>query len=222
MEKINDIQMKDIAIYGAGGLGREIACLLRSINDSMVEPQWNLIGFFDDGLPKDSCNKYGKILGGIDDLNQWKEDLAVVIAIGNSTIIKKIVGNIDNNLIYFPNIIHATSFADKKAVCMGKGNIITRGCHISCDVCIGDFNIMNGSVVFGHDVKIGSYNTFMPAVRISGGVLIGDENFFGVNSIILQQLTIGNHVRLGAGSVLMHKPKDGSLYIGNPAKLFKY
>jgi len=35
-------------------------------------------------------------------------------------------------------------------------------------------------------------------------------------------MIIGNKVRVGAGSVLMRKTKDGNLYIGNPAKLFKY
>ena len=40
--------MKDIAIYGAGGLGREVACLIRMINESKEIPEWNFIGFFDD------------------------------------------------------------------------------------------------------------------------------------------------------------------------------
>lgn len=57
---------------------------------------------------------------------------------------------------------------------------------------------------------------------MSGEVKIGDCNLFGIASIILQQLKVGNNVRLGAGSVLMTKPKDDSLYMGNPAKLFKY
>lgn len=35
--------MNDIAIYGAGGFGKEIACLIYWINE--VKPQWNLIGF---------------------------------------------------------------------------------------------------------------------------------------------------------------------------------
>ena len=39
--------MKNIAIYGAGGFGREVACLLNIINEK--EPTWNLVGFFDDG-----------------------------------------------------------------------------------------------------------------------------------------------------------------------------
>ena len=38
--------MKDVVIYGAGGFGREIACLLRLINEKCEE--WNLMGFLDD------------------------------------------------------------------------------------------------------------------------------------------------------------------------------
>ena len=40
--------MKDIAIYGAGGFGREIACLIQMINKSEKKPKWNIVGFFDD------------------------------------------------------------------------------------------------------------------------------------------------------------------------------
>ena len=40
--------MKEIAIYGAGGFGREVACLINRINE--VEPAWNLVGFFDEDV----------------------------------------------------------------------------------------------------------------------------------------------------------------------------
>ena len=62
--------MKDIAIYGAGGFGREVASLIKRIN--RIENQWNFVGFFDDDFrnkPKGSSNEYGSLLGGIDDLN---------------------------------------------------------------------------------------------------------------------------------------------------------
>lgn len=48
--------MKDIAIYGAGGFGREVACLIERINKARETPIWNFIGFFDDGIP--STNDY--------------------------------------------------------------------------------------------------------------------------------------------------------------------
>lgn len=213
--------MKEIAIFGAGGFGREVACLINRINEH--QPTWNLIGFFDDGKKMgDEVSHFGKVLGGVDELNSWSKDLAVVIAIGNPNVVKAVREKLVNSFLYYPNIIHPlVNFSDVASFKIGEGNIVQRDCSFSCDVTIGDFNVMNASVVFGHDDVVGSYNSFMPAIRISGEVKIGDCNFFGVGSIVLQQIKIGNNIRLGAGSVLMTKPKEGNLYIGNPAKLFK-
>lgn len=211
--------MKDIAIFGAGGFGKEVACLIKRINDK--EPMWNLIGFFDDnlGLKGRMISHFGPCLGGMDDLNVYPKDLSVVLALGNPHVVKSLVGKIHNEHISFPNLIDTSFYlVDPETFVIGNGNIIQGPGCVTCDVEIGDFNAFNGGVVVGHDVKIGSFNTFMPAVRVSGEVIIGDYNFFGVGSIVLQQLKIGNDVRLGAGSVMMTKPKDGKLYIGVPAK----
>ena len=212
-------RMTDLAIYGAGGFGKEVACLVKRINEK--EPTWNLIGFFDDNpeLKGKMISHFGPCLGGMEELNSYSKDLAVVMALGNSHVVKQLVGIINNDKLFFPNLIDITFYkVDPETLIIGKGNIIQGPGCATCDVTIGDFNAFNGSVVIGHDVKIGSFNTFMPAVRVSGGVQIGECNFFGVGSIILQQLKIGNNVRLGAGSVMMTKPKDGNLYIGVPAK----
>ena len=39
--------MHDLVIYGAGGLGREVAEIVRRINER--HRFWNLLGFLDDG-----------------------------------------------------------------------------------------------------------------------------------------------------------------------------
>ena len=211
--------MKKIAIYGAGGFGREVACLIHKINE--IKPEWELIGFFDDNpsLKGKMVSHYAPCLGGLEELNAFDDELAVAMAIGNAKIVKPLINRITNDKISYPNLIHPrVNFNDFSTVKIGKGNIVQGGCFFSCDVEVGDFNVLNGSVVLGHADKIGSYNIFMPAVRVSGQVTIGDENYFGVGAIILQQLKIGNDTRLGAGCVLMTKPKDGCLYIGNPAK----
>lgn len=211
-------ELQKIAIFGAGGFGREIACLLNKINE--VEPTWELIGFFDDGITAGTeISHFGKVLGGIDTLNSYPEKLSVAVTIGNPKVLKSVVSKITNSNIDFPNIIApSVYFSDPDTFKIGKGNIIQKHCSFSCDVTIGDFNVMDGADVFGHDDVIGSYNVFMPAMRISGEVKIGNENFFGVGSIILQQIKVGDSIRLGAGSVLMTKPKTGCLYMGNPAK----
>ena len=215
--------MKDIAIFGAGGLSKEIASLLERINK--VKEIWNLIGFFDDNpqlLGRD-VSHYGKVIGNIDTLNSWKTPLAICIAIGNPHVIRNVRERITNSLISFPNIISPrVGYADILSFKIGEGNIIQGGCWMSNDVTIGNYNLLNGDIVIGHDVQIGDYNVLMPDIHVSGEVFIGNENLLGVGSIILQQIKIGNNIHIGAGAVLMTKPKDGCTYIGNPAKLFKF
>ena len=213
--------MKDIAIYGAGGFGREVACLIKRINEAADEPVWNLIGFFDDNpeLNGKQISHFAPCLGGAAELNQYHKPLAVVMAVGNPHVVKKLVRQISNVNIEYPNLIDISFYiVDEDTFNIGCGNIIQGPGSVSCDVTMGDFNVLNGSVVLGHDVVIGSFNTVMPDTRISGEVSIGEENFFGVGSIVLQQLKVGRNVTLAAGSVLMTKPKDGHLYMGVPAR----
>ena len=216
--------MRDIAIFGAGGLAKEIASLIERINKKETG-RWRLIGFFDDNptLWGKGVSHYGTVLGGIDSLNEWPTTLDVAIAIGNPGGIRKVRERIVSPNVSFPNIISPSlGFADIETFHIGEGNIIQGACWASNDVTIGNFNLLNGDVVIGHDVVIGDYNVFMPDIRISGEVSFGCENLIGVGSIIIQQLKIGNNVHIGAGAVLMIKPKDGCTYIGNPAKLFKF
>lgn len=210
--------MKKIAVYGAGGLGRETACLIDRVNS--VEPQWEIIGYFDDGVPVGTqVDHHGCVLGNMQTLNEYPDELAVVMAIGSPKTVKMLVEKIKNPRIDFPNIICPTfDIVDPQTFSIGKGNVIKNLCRVSCNVKLGDFNMLNGIVIFGHDAEVGSYNSFMPNVRISGEVKIGDTNFFGIASIVLQGVKIGSNVRLGAASVLMKSPKDGYLYMGNPAK----
>ena len=220
--------MQNIAIYGAGGYGKEVACIIAKLNEFASykgeEKPWNIIGFFDDGVAEgQEISHYGQILGGINELNTFDSPLALALAIGNSQTRKNVVEKITNPHISFPNLIYPDIwYADKCSFSIGKGNIIGGACTLSCDVSMGDFNILNGFINVGHDVKFGDYNSVMPGVRISGEVLIDKENMIGANSFILQQIKIGERVTLGPGGILLTKPKNDSTYIGNPAKLLKF
>lgn len=211
--------MTDIAIFGAGGFGREIACLINRIN-KLQPDTWNLIGFFDDDDKVwGTCNEYGKVLGGMDVLNQWDKPLDLVIAIGNPSVLELLVGKIQNHNISFPNLIDPNvEFMDKEHVEMGKGNVICMRCTISTNVKFGNFNLLNVAVGVGHDVSFSSYNVVMPNVNISGGVTIGDSNLFGVKSTVLQYLKVGDRVKIGACSLLMRNAKSDNLYFGIPAE----
>ena len=210
--------MKIIAIYGAGGFGKEVACILNLINKEQTV--WELVGFFDDGKEKGmQISHFGNVLGNLQDLNSWTEPISIAFAVGRPEILQKLVTGITNPNIDFPNIIHPDAyFADKKSLQIGKGNVIVRGCSFSCDVTIGNFNQFNSLSALAHDVKVGNTNVFMPLTRISGDTTIGDSNFFGIGSVVLQGIKIGNNTRIGAGSYVVRRTKDGYLYYGNPAR----
>lgn len=213
--------VQDIAIYGAGGLGREVAAMMKYYN--MPEIKWHLVGFFDDGVvPGTAVSSFGEVLGGIDVLNSWPTPLSVALAFGNPRIINIVRKKIINPNISFPNLISPDFLSTDPATFeIGEGNIIQGHMEVTTDVEIGSFNLFNGNIVLGHDVKVGDYNVFMPGTRISGEVTIGNECQFGTMSFVRQQLRVGDGVKLGPLSPLLTKPKPHSIYIGNPAKLVK-
>lgn len=212
--------MKDLVIYGAGGFGKEIACLIVNHMPPEFHEHFRFIGFVDDGLPVGLPVKYGSVLGGSSFINSFNAPLAVVFSIAQPEILLKAKNKITNNNIEYPNIIApGTVFYDEPSFKLGMGNVIFNGCRFSCDVILGNFNLFNGFVALGHDVTIGSFNIFGPSTRISGNVNVGSQNFFGVNSIVLQGISVADNIRLGVSSVLMKDAKkSNTLYFGNPAR----
>ena len=209
--------MKNIVIYGAGGFGREIACLIKRLN--AIKPEWNLLGFIDDGIPAGTKNEYGEVLGGIAYLNQYQEPISVALAIGSPGILEELAKKITNHRVSYPNLIDPeVFFLDKETVKLGKGNLICAKTVVSCHVTFGDFNVVNIGAGIGHDAVLGDYNVVMPNVNISGGVTVGNGNLFGVKSTVMQYLKIGDGITLGANSLLIKSVKEKALYMGAPAK----
>ena len=213
--------MKDILIYGFGGFGHEVACLIDHIN--RIKPTWNVIGYIDDGVDVGTECKYGKVLGNCDTLNAWDKPVSVVIAIGSCKALEVVSQKITNPNVEFPNIVAPNVFYfDEESVTMGKGNIVTFGCRFSCNTRLGDFNVLNGNISLGHDASMGNYNVMFPETRISGQTSVGDRNFFGARCFVAQCLKVGNDCRFGAGAYILRKTRDGYLYLGNPAKRIEF
>ncbi len=213
--------MQPIAIYGAGGFGRETECLLREIN--AATPTWDFVGFFDDSVPAGTRCGNSVVLGGMNALNARNGELAVVFAIASPRNVETLVGKITNPNIAFPNIVAPTArVLDPATLRLGRGNLISHHSSISCNVELGNFNLFNTQIYIGHDSRIGDFNMFNPCTRISGNVRIGNRNFFGVASVVLQGVPVGDDVTLGANSVLFRPAQNRATYFGNPASKFEF
>ncbi|MDG1997429.1 MAG: acetyltransferase [Emcibacteraceae bacterium] len=207
-----------IAIFGASGLGREVA-------DVCLEIGYDEVVF----LVKDVheiCIWPNKVLvdneKNVNDLE--KSGFNFAIAIGDPKI-RNFVAEKHPTLNY-PNIIHPTVILgsyQKEIIENSKGVIIAAGCHITNNVSIGNFVFMNVNVTIGHDCIIGNFVSFMTGATISGNVSIKELAYIGCNASIMhghndKKITIGAGSTVGMGAVVLRSIKNGVTVFGNPAR----
>lgn len=213
--------MKKIAIFGAGGFGREVHFLIEQINSE--RQTYEFIGYFDDGVPKGKQINDYPVLGGVKEANNWSEALCLVFAIGDPTTKRKIVEQIKNPNVSYPSLIHPNVLiGDLKYNSIGEGSIICAGNIITVNIKIGKHVILNLSCTTGHDTKIGDYCSFMPSINISGEVNIEDCVYVGTGAKIINQLTIGENTIVGSGAVVAKSLPPNCTAVGIPAKPIKF
>lgn len=213
--------MKKIAIFGAGGFGREVKMLIEQINN--FKQQWEFIGFFDDSLKKGEIINNSLVLGNLSDLNNWDDsELFIAVAVGSPATKKLILQKLNNQKIKFATLIHPSVFIGNDNVIIEEGCIIAAGVIITVDVIIHAHVILNLSCTVGHDTKIGEFSSFMPSVNISGEVEIKEGVYVGTGAKIINQLVIGEWTTIGAGAVVAKSLPPKCTAVGIPAKPIKF
>lgn len=208
-----------IAIVGAGGFAREILTLINDINKQ--SPQFDVVGFVDrnknqmiHGLP---------VIGSDEEVNETKEPLALVIAVGEPHLKEKIYKKYTNSLISFPSLIHpSVIIGDKNSVSIGQGCLICAGSILTTDIRLHDFITLNLMCTVGHDTVIKSFSSFMPSVNISGEVIIEKGVYVGTGAKIINQVNIGDNTIVGAGAVVAKSLPSHCTAVGVPAKPIKF
>ena len=212
--------MKQIAIIGAGGFGREVKTLIDDINK--VQLEYEFIGYFDDYLTAGQMINGFPVLGKVKDINNYSKPLCITIAIGKPGTKSLIITEIKNKHVSYPNLIHPSAIIADSSNKIGKGIIITAGCIVTCNVQLGDFVILNLMCTVGHDTQIEKYCSLMPSVNVSGEVLIKESVFIGTGSKIVNQIKIGCNSIIGAGAVVTRSIPSNCTAVGVPAKPIKF
>ncbi|WP_288333561.1 NeuD/PglB/VioB family sugar acetyltransferase [uncultured Cloacibacillus sp.] len=207
-------KVKDMVIYGAGGLGREILSLLKRDYADV----WSVIGFIDDSqdMPKeiDGVQLFSKdFLDG--------RELAVVLGFadpeGKSRVFKDLS---KKKNLSFPNVISKKAVIDSNAR-LGKGVIITDFCWISTNASVDNAVFINVGSAIGHDAIVGDCCSIMPQCAISGNVTIGRTTLIGAKTFILQGIAIGDSAMIAAGTVVCRNVGNKEIALGNPARVLK-
>jgi len=211
--------MYDIVIYGAGGLGKEVAWLIENIN--IQTPIWNILGFIEDEKFNDNwgriINGY-PVLGGNKWIKEYEKEIFIICAIGKSNIRKSVYQNLskyENTTL--ATLIDPTVRIDK-TVNIGKGSIICRNCTITVNTKIGDGVLMNTGASVGHDSHIGNYCTFLTNSIAAGHTAFGECCDIGSGAFILQGKTITANTTIAPLSSVLKDITEPGTYAGNPAR----
>lgn len=204
--------MDKIVIVGSSGFAEEIKWLITRIN--MDNEKWNFLGYID------IDNKEG-VIGDDELLAEYNEKLAVVIAVADCTLRRKLYEKYkQNSNLYFPNLVDP-SVQFSRDLILGEGNIICANSILTVKVKMGNFNIVNLNCTIGHEVNILDYVTLNPAVNVSGNATLQDGAFVGTGTQILQGKKVGENSVIGAGAVVTSDIPELCTAVGIPAKVIK-
>lgn len=211
--------MKKIAIYGAGGFGREVLQIILDINERQLE--WDFKGFVVDPEFATQSDVSGY---PVHDVTQWLDanpDAFVAVAIGSSADRMKAVSRVSGwGHQNFATLLHPCAWVGR-GVEIGRGSIICAGCQITTDIKINDHVHINIGTTIGHDAELREYVTTNPNVSISGGAILEAGVEVGTGSVVLPGRRIGCWSILGAGTVVTSDIENNATAVGVPAKVIK-
>jgi sugar O-acyltransferase (sialic acid O-acetyltransferase NeuD family) len=210
---------KAIAIYGAGGHGREILELLRDLNHATAE--WEIIGFLSDdqSLWGNEINGV-RVLGGQEVLERTTTPVHLAIGIGSPVTKREVAGRLYDIVAGFPRLIHPTAVWSS-SVDFGEGVIVAAGSVLTTNIALGRFAMLNVTCSVSHDCVIGEWATVAPGAHLAGNVSIGEGVDLGAGCTIIQGVSIGRWSIVGAGGVVITDLPPNCTAVGVPSRIIK-
>jgi sugar O-acyltransferase (sialic acid O-acetyltransferase NeuD family) len=189
---------KTLCIFGAGGHGKVVAEALQLLGFSSIE-------FWDDRpLPP---------IFGIHVVSpnlSFSLKKPCILGIGDLSIRRKWIDQIDPDFFWNQAIIHPTAFVAPSAK-IGIGAFIAPKVVIHTSAQIGNHAIINSGAVIDHDVIVGENTHIAPGAVVCGDVQIGKNVFIGPNATVIRGIQIGDDVFIKAGSLVKNNIPSGGV-----------
>ncbi len=208
----------DIAIYGAGGMGRETAWLAQTA----TAQTYRVVCFIDDNQAAQET-----VLNGIPVMSlaetQRRFPLArVVTAVGSPHLRARLVEQAAAAGFRFETLIHR-DVERSQWVEIGAGTVICAGSIVTTNVMLGEHVQVNTACTIAHDAVLADYATLAPGVHISGNVHLGPRAYVGTGAVIINgtpddPIVIGADAVVGAGACVLRSVEPGATVVGVPAR----
>jgi sugar O-acyltransferase (sialic acid O-acetyltransferase NeuD family) len=215
--------MKQFAIYGASGFGREVLPVVRDQLQQAESEPWELV-FVDDNPPAKQLNGH-RVLTYADWLGEPADFRLITLAIANSAVREKLAARCVADGINFLNAKAANAVVMDE-VEIGPGAVLCPFVTLTSNIRIGRQFHANIYSYVAHDCLIGDFVTFAPGVHCNGNVVIEDHAYIGTGAILRQgkprePLVIGRGSIVGMGAIVTRSVGAGTTVVGNPARVMK-
>lgn len=195
-----------IAIYCAGGLGKELLGVVRQ------NSRWDSIIFVDDIMV--SGEYKGHKVVPFNELKGQEDTVEFIIANGEPNAREALYNKVTEAGFGMATLYGDGIFPGAK---IGKGCILLN-CLVSDDCVIEDNVYINSPVTIGHDSVVGAHSVISPFVFVGGKTIIGKKVYIAAGAMIKDRIKIADDSIIGMGAVIMRNVKSKAIMIGNPAK----
>ncbi len=214
-----------IAVYGAGGFGREVVPPAFEIAAMPTQGHADPVDLV---FVSDVAEEVGTIVNGFRvisyrELRDEGTDRLISVAIADSAARRAIAGKCERDGFRFAEI-RARSHRRYHFCVVGAGAIACENTIFSTNTRIGRHFQCNFYSYVGHDCVIGDFVTFAPRVNCNGWVVVEDDAYIGTGAMLRQgspdkPLVIGKGATIGMGAVVTRDVPPGVTVVGNPARV---
>ena len=211
---------RGLAIYGAGGLARQVSWLVSSHRSSTFE----LVGFIDDSAQPDATLA-GYPVFDLAGLSRAWPGVEVAVGVGDPYLRERLAGKAAQ-AGFAPAVLRSHLAHHSDSVTFSDGVILCAGSILTVDIVLGAYVLINMDCTVSHDVVLGDYATLSPGVHVAGNVHVGRHVYIGLGANIINgrpddPLVIGEGCVIAAGSCVTASTEPNALYAGVPAVLKK-
>ncbi len=198
-----------ILVYGAGGHGKSVIDLLRSLGI------YRIAGVLDDN-PAVSGELMGvPVLGAGDqlaDLHAQGIRLAVnaVGGIGNVQVRIAVFQRLAEAGFTCPAVVHPSAVVERSAV-LAPGMQIFPQSYVGSDVQAGFGTIVNTGAIVSHDCRLAAFVNISPGAILAGGVEVGEGSLVGMGATVNLLVKIGPGARIGNGATVKSDVPAGGI-----------
>lgn len=206
--------MNELAIYGAGGLGRQTLDILlqdeRARPVAFLDSDATRAGTLVDGLP---------VLGGLEQVYHLAQRgvTRYIVAIGDNFVRVRLARQIAQTGCTLVSAIHPSAKI-APSVALGEHLIIGAHATICVHALIGAHSVVSSGAIVDHDNQLAEGVFLHPAVRLAGGVRVESFAQVGIGAAVIPGRVVGREAIVDPGAVVIRDVPPRTRVGGVPAQ----